>query len=152
MTERTYPDTELLYAATSRCKCGAGLAYPIDSEQAMKFGAWVCSRVLNGGATGEHESFLWAFYKVRAETSVNNDGGRTTRPAGTVAMTVCKATCQKCLHTWESEPYSACGAGHHFAGDCPSCGYGVGGNGIYKTGDGKRIDARYHDVVIEWKP
>ncbi len=168
MTDRiTFTDLELLYAATSRCQCGAGLAYPLDHEAAMKIRAWVCSAVLKGETTegaadvalssrvfggesqGKHDSYDWAFYKVREETSVNNDGGHTTRPAGTVAKTITSATCPKCQHKWESEPYSACGAGHYqFPGDCPGCGYGVGGHGSWSSNDGPTIDARFRDVVI----
>ena len=159
----TFKDTELLYSATARCKCGAGLAYPLDHEHAMQLRAWVCSRVLKGevegvahrawpfssGSLGEHVAFDWAFYKVREETSINNDGAHSTRPAGTAAKTVGSATCPKCRHKWESEPYVACGLGHHwFPGDCPQCGYGVGGHGVHGSVDGPSIDSRYRDVVI----
>lgn len=164
----TFKDTELLYAATARCRCGAGLAYPLEHESAMKIGAWLCSAVLKGEVEapahrqypgylrgkdakpeGEHDAYDWAFYKIREETSIGNDGGRTTRPPGTVAKTVGKATCPNCQHKWESEPYIACDRGHHwFPGDCPSCGYGVGGHGVYRSGEGPSIDARYPHVVL----
>lgn len=158
-----FTDAELLYSATARCKCGAGLAYPFDTKLSMQIGAWVCSRVLRGDVAGhathppflstvsegEHDAFDWAFYKVREETSINNEGGHSTRPPGTVARTVGKAKCPKCKREWESEPYSACGLGHHwFPGDCPGCGYGVGGHGVYRSGEGPQIDSRYRDVVI----
>ena len=150
-------DTELLYAATVRCRCGAGLAYPLDHDAAWKLGAWVCACLLREEQqTGEHDRFPWAFYTIREETSINNRGGATTRPAGTVARKVGSATCPKCDHKWQSEPYSACGASHHwFSGPCPQCGYAVGGEGSWSTDQGKPIECRYKDVIIadgEQKP
>lgn len=160
-------DRELLYAATSRCRCGAGLAYPLDHGLAQKLGAWVCSSVLKGdvealasdqtmaafgnsGPPGEHDGLPWTFFKVREETSINNHGGHTTRPTGTVARTIGKAKCPKCSHSWQSEPYSACGLGHHwFSGPCPNCSYAVGGDGVYRSGDGERIETRCPDVILD---
>jgi hypothetical protein len=160
VTERIFTDVELMYAATARCEgCHAGLAYPLDHEEARKLSAWACSRVLKGEVPdvpeehGKHSSYPWAFYKVREETSINNRGGYTTRPAGTVARTVGKAKCPKCSHTWESEPYSACGASHHwFSGPCPSCGYAVGADGTHRSGDGEPIEMRYRDDVRPAEP
>lgn len=144
-------DKELLYAATVRCKCGAGMAYPLDHGLAQTFRAWGCSRVLKGeGTDGGHDNLPFMFWKVREETSINNIGGFTTRPSGTVMRTVGKATCPKCHHAWQSEPYVACGAGHHwFSGPCPSCGYAVGGAGSWSTSEGTPIEKRYTDVVLE---
>jgi hypothetical protein len=45
-------DKDLLYAATGRCRCGGGLAHPIDHQLAMTLRSWVCSRVLKGDACG----------------------------------------------------------------------------------------------------
>lgn len=145
-------DKDLLYAATARCRCGAGLAHPLDHELAMKLRSWACSAVLKGEheTAPVHDRFDFALYKVREETSINNTGGHTTRPPGTVARTVGKATCPKCSHTWQSEPYSACGSGHHwFPGACPSCGCAIGGNGTYRSGEGAPIETRYPDVVLD---
>jgi hypothetical protein len=98
---------------------------------------------------GEHDVYPFVFYKIREETSINNHGGATTRPAGTIARTVGKATCSKCGHKWQSEPYSACGAGHHwFSGPCPQCGYAVGGAGSYSSDEGKPIECCYGDVIL----
>lgn len=128
----TMQDTDLLYAAEGRCQCGAGLAHPLDHKKAFRIRAWQCSAMLKG-AEGEHDSYPFAFYKIREETSINNYGGHTTRPPGTVARTVGHAVCPACQHEWESEPYSACGAGHHwFSGPCPACGYAVGGAGTWR--------------------
>ncbi len=146
----TYSDKDLLYSATSRCKCGAGLAYPDNTDDALRIGAWVCADALKG-ASGEHESFPFAFYKIREETSINNRAGATTRPAGTVCLTVGKATCGACQHVWQSEPYSACGQSHHwFPGDCPQCGNDCGGHGSWSSADNRpRIETRYRHVVLE---
>lgn len=167
----TFTDSQLLYAATGRCRCGAGLAYPLDHEHSFKIRAWVCSAVLKGEVeapatqalpfglkpedvdqpppSAVHDAFDWAFYKVREETSIRNAGGYTTRPKGTSAKTIGKATCPKCKREWESEPYVACGLGHHwFSGPCPGCGYAVGGSGSYSSDDGEPIRTGYRDVVI----
>lgn len=157
-------DLELLYAATGRCRCGAGLAYPLDHERSMMIKAWVCSAVLKGDGLardqtaavftggppiGEHDNLPWTLFKIREETSINNTAGHTTRPAGTVARTIGKAKCPKCQHTWESEPYSACGASHHWlSGPCPGCGYAVGSGTSWSTRDGEPIEKRYPDVVL----
>src|ERR1044071_7365878 len=112
-----------MYAATERCRCGAGLAHPLDHDLAMELHSWVCSAVLKGDvddvatlqgfaalrgerAPGAHDALDFAFFKVREETSINNAGGHTTRPAGTVARTVGKATCPYCGGEWQSEPNS----------------------------------------------
>ena len=149
-TKQTYTDEELLYSATSRCRCGVGLAYPLNHEAAMRVSAWVCSAVLKGAEAESHESFPFAFWKIREETSINNHSGATTRPEGTVARTVGRATCGACGHEWESEPYSACGAGHHwFPGACPKCGNDAGANGSWSSSDPRpRVETRFRTVVI----
>lgn len=174
-------DHELLYAATARCRCGAGLAYPIDSKLALQLQAWICSAVLKleteEKATGldpfnrpasvepKHDALDFAFWKVREETSVNNKGGHTTRPPGTIARTVGKATCPKCQSSWQSEPYDATSqqwpdeyngrsylrSGHWMSGPCPHCGHTVGGGTSWNTSDGPPIDKRYSDVVLDSK-
>jgi hypothetical protein len=142
-------DTDLLYSAEARCPCGAGLAYPLDHKEALATGAWQCSAALKGVAEGKHVSYPFALWKIREETSINNYGGASTRPPGTVALTVGHAVCPSCNHEWESEPYSACGAGHHwFSGPCPVCGYAVGADGTLRSGDGEAIKTRYRTVVV----
>lgn len=152
-TVKTYSDNELEYAATARCKCGAGMAHPLDTHEAIKLSAWVCSDVLKGTASGAgHESLPFAFWKVREETSINNAGNLTTRPPGTKAMTQGRARCPACGHAWQSEPYKAGGLSHHwFGGACPECAYAVGGNGVYSSGQGAPIEQRYTTVVVEDK-
>src|SRR5688500_19640189 len=111
---KQYTDLELEYAATGRCRCGAGLAHPLDPQDAFAIGSWVCSEVLKGAPLGEHESLPFAYWKVREESSINNLGNLTTRPAGTRCMTQGEATCPKCETTWQSEPYLAGGLSHHW--------------------------------------
>lgn len=149
--DRRPTDKELLYAASARCQCRAGLAYPLDHEQARRIGAWKCSRVLKGEAPdGTHDEYPWAFYKIREETSIRNSGGITTRPHGTICKTVGAAVCPKCQHRWESEPYVACGLSHHWlAGSCPKCSYAVGGEGSWSSEDGPGIVVRYREIVLD---
>ena len=147
-----YTDRDIIYAATARCQCGSGVAYPLDHAAALKSGAWTCARKLRGEVEGDvfpHDVLPFIFWKVREETSINNHGGHTTRPSGTVARTQGRATCPKCNHQWESTPYDACGASHHwFSGPCPNCGHAVGGGASYSSADGPAIDSRYSTVVL----
>ena len=153
---RPWTDRQLKYAAVDRCRCGAGLAHPLDTRQALRLRAWVCARVLRGEVgvlAEEHDSLDFAFYKVREETSINNAEGGTTRPPGTIARTVGKATCPQCQHTWSSDPYCANGLGHHwYSGPCPVCGYAVGGAGVWSSNEGPPIDKRYRTVVLVEEP
>ena len=150
---KKYNDKELLYASLGRCQhCQAGLAYPLDHDDALELAAWLCSAVLKGDVEPEgHDALPFVFWKVREETSISNTPGRTTRPIGTLAMTVGHAKCGACGHEWESEPYSACGRSHHwFPGACPQCGNDCGGNGTWSSADKRtRIETRYPIVVIE---
>lgn len=149
-----FTDFELLYAATARCSnCNAGLAYPHrPSEIHPRPSAWICSRVLKGEVPArEHTSLPFVFWKVREETSINNMSGQTTRPEGTVALTVGHACCPvaTCRKRWKSEPYAAPGLSHHWQpGPCPDCGYAVGAHGSYSSTEGKPIDTRFEDVVF----
>jgi hypothetical protein len=164
-----FTDKELLYAATARCRCGAGLAYPHDTETALQFRSWICSAVLKGQTDGEkayappflsivvtegkHDQLPFAFYKVREESSVNNTGGWTTRPPGTICRTVGTAHCPRCDHRWESEPYDAATMHRHWnSGPCPRCtndNY-CGNNRPYEKEN--RIDQRFRDIVLEVTP
>lgn len=149
---KTFTDLELLYATVARCDCGAGMAYPLASDEAMSRAAWECSDVLKGVAQGDkHSTLPFAFYKIREETSINNHDRVTTRPVGTLAMTVGHAVCGACKHEWGSEPYHAPGMTHHwFPGACPKCGNDCGANGSWSSDDKRpRIEVRYHDVVVQ---
>lgn len=146
-----YNDHELLYSATARCRCGAGVAYPLDHQRALQMGAWVCSAVLKEDVdVGQHDSFPWAFFKIREETSINNRTGCSTRPPGTVARTIGRASCPKCHHVWESPPYSACNLNQHWqCGACPRCGHSTGSEHGWHPDKSEAIDTRYRDVVID---
>lgn len=91
----------LCYAATARCKCGAGLAYdpfgasggyPEQGENDSPFrgglsGYWDCSAILLGTAipkgqpgSVQHEDQLpFAFYEIKSENQPSAHGA-TTRP------------------------------------------------------------------------
>ena len=71
-----FTDEELLYAATSRCPCGHGLAYPKDCGVSHY---WDCSAILKGIADKnvKHTAKLpFAFYDVKSE----DERRGTTRP------------------------------------------------------------------------
>ena len=85
---------KLLYAATARCPCGAGLAYPPDgpgdetSPHRWPFnGYWDCSAIwlgeaIESGQPGsvEHTDKLpFAFYEIKSENQPSANGA-TTRP------------------------------------------------------------------------
>ena len=44
----------LVYAATARCICGAGLAFDPCGPSGQPLGYWACSRALLGKPAGEH--------------------------------------------------------------------------------------------------
>lgn len=84
---RTLKESDLVYSATARCCCGAGLAY-INNCHMIKGAehAWDCSDILiNRAIAKEQEGFLrhtdlypFAFWKIKSEKSVRL-GGLTTR-------------------------------------------------------------------------
>lgn len=79
---------ELIYAATTRCPCGAGLAYKSDAEPFGETAVWDCSAILLGDAipsgmpgSVEHTDLLpFAFYEIKSEQQPSAEGA-TTRPA-----------------------------------------------------------------------
>lgn len=70
---------DLVYAATSRCRCGAGLAH----QRGIGIGGcWDCSAVLLGtaDANSAHDAgYPFAFYEVKSENQPSAQGA-TTRP------------------------------------------------------------------------
>jgi len=80
---KIYKDKELIYAATSRCQCGAGFAYFKGSD------CWDCSDILTGRAveSGKEGAVMhdgakpFAFWKIKSENQPSANG-RTTRPKG----------------------------------------------------------------------
>lgn len=75
---------ELVFAAGSRCTCGAGLAYPKDIGA---WGSWYCSDILLGRAkpgsdpeSKQHDAgWPFAFYEIKSENQPSAYG-QTTRP------------------------------------------------------------------------
>jgi len=79
-----FTPAELVYASHTRCRCGAGMAYP---KGIGGRGMWQCSSVLERspseraakGRDLHTEAMPFVFWSVHAE---RNDGtGPTTRPA-----------------------------------------------------------------------
>lgn len=71
--------SELHFAATSRCVCGAGSAYP---NRTLPNGSWHCSAILMGQASREiaHDGAKpFAFYEIKSEDQPSANGA-TTRP------------------------------------------------------------------------
>jgi hypothetical protein len=74
-----FQEDELLYAASARCACGHGLAYP---KGCGGFHYWDCSAVLKGvqdPAAKHTERLPFAFYSIKAEGQPSAYG-HTTRP------------------------------------------------------------------------
>ena len=72
---------ELRFAATLRCPCGAGMAYPVGAMNMQ--GTWDCSAILMGTALTEveHDPGLpFIFHDVKSEDQPSAEG-KTTRPA-----------------------------------------------------------------------
>ncbi len=76
------PD-DLVYAATSRCKCGAGLASVLDSDSGS---CWACSVILLGAKGDMHDkdmhdgTFPYNMYSIKEEFQPSANGA-TTRPS-----------------------------------------------------------------------
>lgn len=80
-----FDDDELIYAASKRCRCGAGMAYP---KGIGMHGFWECSSLLTHRETpGEMvhtERLSFAHYEIVNEKQ-RSAAGLTTRPAVGVA-------------------------------------------------------------------
>lgn len=82
---KRYTDEELRYSATSRCDCGAGLAYP-KGKPFIEINCWDCSDILTGRALLKdpeckniHAGQLpFAFYEIKSEDQPSAMG-KTTR-------------------------------------------------------------------------
>lgn len=76
---------ELIFSATNRCACGAGIAYPKDIGV---WGSWICSDILRGlaiaaGKEGskQHSSNLpFSMYEIKSEDQPSANS-MTTRPS-----------------------------------------------------------------------
>lgn len=81
----------LVYAAYSRCPCGAGLAYdPIGEDPDLPFkgpSSWDCSAIILGtavpsgqlGAVNHTGKLPFSMYEIKSENQPSA-GGATTRP------------------------------------------------------------------------
>jgi hypothetical protein len=82
-----FTEAELLYAATARCKCGAGFAYP---DMPFAQGFWACSALLISGdrtadEAAKHDPAMpFMFWEVKSESQPSAYGA-TTRPATTTS-------------------------------------------------------------------
>lgn len=81
ISKGNYKDDELIYSATNRCKCGAGLAYPKRSVAHM-YGAWICSVVLKNpteisGPSNLHQAFSFSMYEIKSENQPSAKGTTT---------------------------------------------------------------------------
>jgi hypothetical protein len=80
---------KMTFAATSRCPCGAGLAYDSTCVQAPFKGPsyWDCSAILLGtaipsgepGAVQHTDQLPFSFYEIKSENQPSARGA-TTRP------------------------------------------------------------------------
>lgn len=104
---RIYTDAELRYAASSRCPCGAGLAYPIYPIDIH--GAWDCSDILTGraipsgqeGAVTHTDRLPFAFYEVKSDDQPSAHGA-TTRPRPLTDAEVLQRAVTDALHLCKS--------------------------------------------------
>lgn len=85
---KTFKPADLIYAATQRCRCGAGLAYPRYAEPFGPTANWDCSAILTGTARTDvvHEDSLpFAFHKIKSEQQPSGNGASTRPPEDTQA-------------------------------------------------------------------
>lgn len=78
----TYDPEQLRFSAAARCRCGAGLAHPMNHDVR---GAWECSAILLGDAQPslDHDGPRpFMFWEVRSESG--DDTANTTRPGGKI--------------------------------------------------------------------
>lgn len=81
----SYRDSDLIYAAFNRCKCGAGLAYP---RGCGGWHYWACSDLLTGRAAATDPNDAWAHsprlpfvaYEIKSEQQPSANGATTRRP------------------------------------------------------------------------
>jgi len=78
-----FTEDELVFAATARCNCGAGLAYP---KGVGMHGSWLCSDILLGvaipngqeGCAVHDSGYHFSFYNIKSDQQPSAEG-RTTR-------------------------------------------------------------------------
>jgi hypothetical protein len=69
----------LIYAATARCICGAGLAFDPWGESGKALGFWACSHVLLDAPRGEHCSPIPFTGRTIMAENAAGAMGQTTR-------------------------------------------------------------------------
>ncbi len=82
--EKPYKDKNLIYAAYSRCECGAGLAYHKGSGSR---GSWDCSDILTGraiekdklGSVTHTGRMPFLFYEIKSEDQPSAFGATTRK-------------------------------------------------------------------------
>jgi hypothetical protein len=99
MSNRTpFTDDKLIYAAHSRCDCGAGLAYPKDptvrqikewmaDSPFLMWDHWDCSDILTGraipkgqeGAKVHSGKLPFTFYEIKSENQPSAHGATTRK-------------------------------------------------------------------------
>jgi hypothetical protein len=169
-----YTVNDLLYAARTRCRCGAGLAYAM--AHTGMHGEWACSRVLLGEVEvltrddpkpditpkpshdglsnlamdtsgGGHDLLPFVFFEIKSEGQPSAEGA-TTRPLGTHVEWEPHCTCKKCGHCWVAPRRRASAPSAERLGglDCPKCGAQHYSDGFVITGD---VAARFPNVVVK---
>jgi len=84
----TYTDEDLVYSATARCECGAGLAYPKDAKPDHY---WDCADILTEraipkgkeGSKTHTDKLPFMFWKIKSETQPSAYGASTRPKKGT---------------------------------------------------------------------
>jgi hypothetical protein len=69
----------LVYAATARCICGAGLAFDPWGESGQPLGYWACSRMLLGAPAGDHCSRIPFTGRTIMAENAGSAMGQSTR-------------------------------------------------------------------------
>ena len=80
-------DSDLVYAATARCPCGAGIAHLRTAKAYGDTAVWDCADILTGraipsGQAGfkQHTAVLpFVFYEIKSEKQPSANGA-STRP------------------------------------------------------------------------
>jgi len=89
--DRIYTVTELLFSSGMCCRCGAGVAYPLDPMEALMWREWRCSAVLLGeaypawrGPEGSplHDAFAFEceWFAIESESQPSQGGATSRRP------------------------------------------------------------------------
>lgn len=80
MKPKLYKDSELVYTATQRCRCGRGMAHPIGEGSR---GFWKCSYLLtvDPDPSAHHMVCPFVFWEFKSEDQPSAKKlGQTTRP------------------------------------------------------------------------